>query len=73
MEHVKIAALFHRKALEHMPAHILKEVHFSADYSEAEKAGIRDLILRNDAFMIESFIKNPEKKKLEHISSKIVK
>ena len=73
MEHVKIAALFHRKALDHIPANILKEVHFAGDFSEAEKAGIRDLILKNDAFMIESFIKNPEKKNLEHISSKIVK
>ena len=73
MEHVKIAALFHKKTLKHMPAHVLKEVHFSSDFSEAEKAGIRALILKNDAFMIESFIKNPEKKKLEFISSKIVK
>lgn len=73
MEHVKIASLFHRKPLEHIPAHILKEVHFSSDFSEAEKAGVRDLILKNDAFMIESFVRNHDRKKLEHISPKIVK
>ena len=50
--HFRIAALFHTKQLEHIPARFLKEVDFSSDYSEADRAGISDLILKNDAFMI---------------------
>jgi len=30
----------------------LKDVDFGKDYDEAERAGICDLILKNDAFMI---------------------
>ena len=60
-EHVKIAALFHNKTLTHVPSHILKEAEFTTEYSEAERAGICDLILKNDAFMTENFIKNPER------------
>lgn len=70
---MKIASLFHKKPLEKVSAHILKEVEFSPNFSEAEKAGIQDLILKNDAFMIESFIKNPEKKKHERMPSKSVR
>jgi hypothetical protein len=40
---------------------------------EAERAGISDLILKNDAFMIEGFINNREKGKKDRVSSKDVR
>lgn len=63
LEHIDIASHFHSQPLSHVPAHILKEIEFGSEYSEAERAGICDLILKNDAFMTESFIRNPERGK----------
>ena len=74
LSHIVIAEAYHTSPLDRIPAHILKEVQFSREYSEAEKAAISDLILKNDAFMIENFLSNPEQpKKMEKLPSHTVK
>lgn len=72
--HIDIASNFHKSPLSHIPSHYLKEIEFSSEYNEAEQAAISDLILKNDAFLIENFVRNPNRgKKLEKMPAKAVK
>jgi hypothetical protein len=60
--------------LDELTSSIFKEIDFNKEYEEAERAGICDLILKNDAFMLEAFVPHPEKtKKMERMPSKTVK
>lgn len=62
LEHMEVARLFHAKALEEVGKGVLRELEVGAEYEEAERAGISDLILKNDAFMMESFVRRRGKK-----------
>lgn len=69
-----IAKNFHQKYLEIKSSHIFKNIEFTKDYDEADRASIQDLILKNDAFLIENFVPNPFKhKKVDKLPAKLVK
>jgi hypothetical protein len=63
VKNTNIANLFHNIPLEEKKTMMSVKIHFSISYSEADIACIKDLILKNDAFLIENFIPNPRASK----------
>jgi hypothetical protein len=72
LEHMEVARLFHTKPLDEVGKGIFKEMELGNDYDEADRAGICDLILKSDAFMIESFVRR-RGKKAERVPVRTVK
>jgi hypothetical protein len=71
---VKIAALFHNKPLKKVSSHILSDIDFGGEFSEGERAAISDLILKHDAFMTETFVRNAERtKNVERLPWKVIR